>query len=759
MFNATMMIRLAVIGTAALLAAAAARGGPVIFVDAAAPPGGDGTGWDTAYHDLQDALAQATPGKEIWVATGLYTPAPPGGDRDISFQLKTGVALYGGFAGDEQFLNERDWIANPTILSGDLNGDDGPQFQYHADNSYNVLKAGGTDDTALLDGFVITAGYADGPDDGPLNWRRGAGMWNQTASPTIIRCAFRWNWADNHGGAIYNHTSSNPTIFDSVFQSNVGFLGSGGAIYNYSSSDPIIADCLFVGNESDMNGGAVYSYDADPTIIGCTFSDNTAEAAGAVMQYYYGLITIADSTFVGNFGSAIAGAVFASYDAGADISGCQFLENVAEIDGGALILASYTSGAVTNCTFLGNDGGRFAGGLLDTAQSVIVNCAFSGNIADGLGQDLGGGAALADGTTFINCSFSRNTGAALETAESGTVLRNCILWENTPQQIQDMHDPSTVCYSDIQGGWSGPGYKNIDADPLFVQPGADDLRLAFGSPCVNKGDTSAVPDGVDTDLAGNPRVIDGVVDMGAYEGEYEPLPPADADYDFDEGDAGFFIPEGGEYDPVNTPCIAIMNIDAGDDSTVIVTQHEEDVHPEAEGFTESASVLALDTTMQDGGHVSVVSIAFEAADLDGIDPLTLDLTYFDEESGNWALAVSRNTHDSPGFDSPIGDRIVVVGGDEWGLTGQYGDYGVFWDPDEKRGFAWAQVDYGTDFAAGAPLCPPDCAQPPDGAVRVEDLVFVLQSWGRGPGPFDVNDDGIVNMFDLVHVLNAWGACP
>ena len=99
-----------------------------IFVDASAPGGGDGTTWEMAYDELQDALARAVPGDAVWVAAATYTPAGPDGDRDATFALPDGVAIYGGFAGGEQSLDERDWIANETILSGDLNGDDGPDF-------------------------------------------------------------------------------------------------------------------------------------------------------------------------------------------------------------------------------------------------------------------------------------------------------------------------------------------------------------------------------------------------------------------------------------------------------------------------------------------------------------------------------------------------------------------------------------------------------------------------------------------------------
>jgi hypothetical protein len=132
---------------------------------------------------------------------------------------------------------------------------------------------------------------------------------------------------------------------------------------------------------------------------------------------------------------------------------------------------------------------------------------------------------------LANCTFGGNTadqGGALFSLSSTPTLVNCVLWGDWPDEIRESGGADTmVYYSDVQGGWSGPG--NVNADPMFVDPVGGDLRLQPGSGCIDAGDNTAVPVGVTTDLDGKPRFLEipetpdtgygdvPVVDMGAYE--------------------------------------------------------------------------------------------------------------------------------------------------------------------------------------------------------------------------------------------------
>ena len=184
--------------------------GTIHVDEAPSGAGNNGSSWADAYTSLQDALAAASSGDEIWVAAGTYYPDEGGNESDdrvqSSFQLKTGVTIYGGYPSGG---GVRDFAVNPSILSGNLQ-----QNNNNSTNAYHVVKGSATDPTAILDGFTITKGYAYGSNS---EKRRGAGLQNISGSPTITNCTFENNKAENHGGAVDNDLSSSPTFTNCSF--------------------------------------------------------------------------------------------------------------------------------------------------------------------------------------------------------------------------------------------------------------------------------------------------------------------------------------------------------------------------------------------------------------------------------------------------------------------------------------------------------------------------------------------------------------
>jgi len=284
-----------------------AAAGKIIYVDADVPgkPFPNGSSWENAYPWLQAALDWASPGDEIWVAEGTYQPGQPGsilvGDqRTLTFELTNGVTLKGGYAGyGETDPDRRDIAGYESILSGDINSTGDP-----SDNCYHVVTGSGTDATAVLDGFTITAGNAAYPP-----YHTGGGMFTYQGSPTVRDCTFRGNisWGD---GAGMDNWESSPTLINCTFCDNAasqgGESGGGGGLSNLFSS-PIIIDCTFTGN-SAWYGGAMHSGVAStPTLINCVFTNNSAGSDAGAMNNNESDATVTNCTFYDNSAYRVGG--------------------------------------------------------------------------------------------------------------------------------------------------------------------------------------------------------------------------------------------------------------------------------------------------------------------------------------------------------------------------------------------------------------------------------------------------------------------
>jgi len=402
------MRRIVLVATVVLAMCGSAWAGQVIYVDVDATGANNGASWTDAYISLPYALSVASNGDEIRVAQGIYKPNDGlySVSRELSFVLKDGVAVRGGYAGyGEPDPNARDIELYETILSGDLTGNDGPDFANNDENSYHVVTGYQTDamvdTTEVLDGFTITGGNANG--SSYANY--GGGMFCNSDA-TVSNCTFRGNWAAMGGGM-----SCVPTWC--------------------CVSSPTLKNCKFIGNAA-IDGGGIWVGDSDPKLINCTFSGNWAVT-----------------------------------------------------NGGGMMFGNDTYTYLINCTFSGNSADNRGGGMYNWYSTVIMvtNCIFRGN------SDSSGTGELA--------------------------------------QLDGEFPKPTVIYSCIQG-WTGVlgGDGNIGDNPLFVDANGpddivgtedDNLRLLPGSPCINSGTNDTDPPLPPTDLDGNLRIINGTVDMGAYE--------------------------------------------------------------------------------------------------------------------------------------------------------------------------------------------------------------------------------------------------
>ena len=242
-----------------LLITASAQAQPVWYVNDDGDNKNGCTSWDDACPELQTALSLASDGEQIWVAVGTYRPdydvktGQHTGLRGVNFQLISGVEMHGGFDGTEVTLEDRARLFDQTILTGDLLGDDSPNFQNNEENSYHVVTGSGTDGTALLDGFAITAGNDNGTS---LN-NGGGGMQSIAGSPTVTNCKFGFN--SGGAGAGMRISDSNTTMVNCLFKGNrVITVSGGGGMVITGGSHPLLINCLFSGNSALGAGGGIY---------------------------------------------------------------------------------------------------------------------------------------------------------------------------------------------------------------------------------------------------------------------------------------------------------------------------------------------------------------------------------------------------------------------------------------------------------------------------------------------------------------------
>jgi parallel beta-helix repeat protein len=440
----------------------------IYYVDAARPDNtGAGTSWATAKKDIQDAINLATTGDEVWVKAGTYKPtedpfgsSSPTDPRDITFYVKDGVKLYGGFAGTEMALSERLITTNVTTLSGDIgtSGDD-------TDNTYHVVLASADMSTGMgvtIDGFTVSGGNADNPDS---NFR--SISVNGNSISTYL------------GGGIYTvygtNTFTNNTISENLTEYDGGGIYTNSGINTFSNN-------TFLGNFAGEGGGAIRADGATNTFTNNTFSENSSFSGGAISTTG-GINTYTNNTFSGNVATNSGGGLLIK-DGTNTFTNNTFSGNSAITSGGALLIIDGTN-TFTNNTFLGNSAINSGGGGISSyaGTNTIKNCIFWGNQQGGsstvAGVDISGAIA-----TVTYCLTQKNSNYSTGTG----IINN--------------QDPLFVNASDIDG-----------ADNIH-RTADDGLRLKPCSPAINTGNNTGV---AATDITGATRTQQTTVDMGAYE--------------------------------------------------------------------------------------------------------------------------------------------------------------------------------------------------------------------------------------------------
>ncbi|MBI5361633.1 MAG: right-handed parallel beta-helix repeat-containing protein [Planctomycetes bacterium] len=385
---------------------------------------------------MQAAIDASAEGEEVWVAAGTYTPAPPGSPRTASFRLKRGVTVRGGFSGAETALAERTLAAGATVLSGDLAGDDGADFQGRDENCFHVVVAFDAEGAGTLEDVTLRGGHADGPGKGPSpdSQDQGSGLDVFNSSPRIVRCRFEENWSKNHGAAndhgiesvyedcvfsgnrsdtlgagLYLHHHSHVLAVGCTFEDNVS-AQQGAGVYARAQEGALLQDCVFRRNHTLQGAGIYVAPEGALQVVGCRFEQNEAEIGGGGIYSDQAAPVIQDCVFVENLAGVdiIGGGGGGGGSGGAGVWGvggapivedCVYQRNRASFGAGVYFIEG-CAGTVRRCTFTDN-AAQEAGGLYVLVSDVLAeDCRFERNSATGGTFSVGGG---------MSCYFANAT--------------------------------------------------------------------------------------------------------------------------------------------------------------------------------------------------------------------------------------------------------------------------------------------------------------------------------------------------------------
>lgn len=532
-----------------------------LYVDSSVTVAGKGTSWTDAYKYLSDATQSVRNVHAIdtvYVARGTYYPTGVRNltGRDTSFIFtRSGTVLMGGYPAGG---GARDWVANPTVLSGDIG-----TANDSTDNAYHVLLAVGASSAAPLtntlkiDGFTITGGNASNNTGTitvngvsvPRNF--GGGMLNYFASPSLSNVIITKNGA-NSGGGMYCFTAS-PAISNATISANKAIVGGGGLFNNISTAT--LNNVRILENLSLGTGGGIATNNADLIINNSVIQDNKATTAGGGIHVNLSTpaFAITNTSVEGNTALTSGGGMYitnTSNTAALTLDNSKLNRNTAGNNGGGI--ANFNAApTIRNSRISGNTASAVTtyngGGISNVSSSpVVVNSVITGNkAANGGGMANSSSSAAKIINTVLAGNNATNGGGVYNQTGANPQFKNCIIAQNNTGVVNSTASivpKPAFSYSIIQGsGGSGSGWvlaTGIDsgfnkmARPNFVSGNSfttapdtsGNYSITICSPAVNMGDTTHVGQYIPILDFGSSARFNGKIDAGAY--EIDSLSPA-----------------------------------------------------------------------------------------------------------------------------------------------------------------------------------------------------------------------------------------
>jgi len=457
----------------------------VVYVDKDAPADGNGGTWETAYNNLQTALAAVRNNEhicaeQIWVADGNYSPTNSPSENTATFQMIPGIDMYGHFQGGESNIDQRNLADsnNTSTLSGDVNNDGTSDIDI-------IITAA---NNARLDGFTVKKGR---------QYNNPSAIYCNNVSTTIANCIIKNN---NYYGL-------------KCYASDVNCFVS-------------IINCIIEDNQKPGLYCSTYSI-FYPSVMSvsidrCTINSNKLQG---IRSLYKVELKITNSIIANNSGTAIL-----AEGRKVTVQNCNIIDNSGH---GINASASSVQAIVKNCIInSNNDTGIIIGG---SPQANIANNIISDNNSYGIEID-GGNAVIRNNLIYNNCLKNHNSGIYLSQSSevsNNTIVENKgygitnyadpninsnIIWDNTSGGING--SSNKVNYNCLQSGYAGGGIGNI----IGQNPQLNDYHLTTASIyCIDKGNPNYITEPNEIDIDGEDRVMDGDrnnaarVDIGADE--------------------------------------------------------------------------------------------------------------------------------------------------------------------------------------------------------------------------------------------------
>jgi hypothetical protein len=469
------------------------------------------TNWTGAATTLQAAIDRSLRGDTVWVENGFVTDTGGRTNWPVGAALTNRVVI--------------DKAVTVRSVSGDTNNMPVIVGAWDADSTYgcgsNAVRCVYLVEHARLVGFLLTNGatlstnrsfYVRTSADPDA---QGGGVRGESQTASIVsNCVITMNTACVGGGA-YGCNIYGSTLITNLALSGTGsYRGGGGAslcslfnsslirnraaqgggIYNGSR----LYNSSIISNSSPSYGGGIRG---SFIISNCVVRGNDGVTGGVTGS------TIYDSMLVENLGQA---SYFGGATHGSTLYNCLVVSNICKNRGGGV-----SASTLYNCTLAGNYSSGGAGGGA-ASESTLYNCLLVGNATPDNRSNVPGGGAYVG--RLINCTLVNNSsGGSLGGGVYGSTLTNCVSWGNNKP------DANHAAFYSCGWGYTNGGVivGNLSVDPLLLNTNAGFYRLRGNSPCVNQGinmDWMTNPVlAISRDLAGEPRLLDNTVDMGAYE--------------------------------------------------------------------------------------------------------------------------------------------------------------------------------------------------------------------------------------------------